>query len=311
MSPSKRPPQPDGEPPGRRGRKLGPIADRVGAAHRAWLEPLRARFFDSGLTIGELSNQTRYSKSKISELLRGAGLYPRWEITSSVLQALNVPTWPMLRLWMAAAAEAHKKPNWINGCIETETVVLSTGPAKPPVDTGPAKPPVDHQGFVQLNRVRYTRYAQTFLSDSKQASAVVSETFDILWLRWDETLRSANVQKFAWSVLRSGVMARTPHIDGCPDLAPAAFNTVVLGRTEAPALFDQIEESLSLFKAMSRLPDHQLDVMVLKYLRRMDDTVVADVLGVPLVSVQTADRYAKKTLRGIFDSNDPPEGTPQ
>ncbi|WP_446463193.1 sigma-70 family RNA polymerase sigma factor [Streptomyces sp. BRA346] len=217
-----------------------------------------------------------------------------------------MPTWPMRRLWMAAAAEAHKKPNWITGCIET--VALSTGPARPPVD---------HQAFVQMNRVRYTRYAQTFLT-SQQASAVVSETFDILWLRWDETLRSADVQKFAWFVLRRGVMARTPHIDGCPELTPAAFNTVALRMTEPPALFDQIEESLRLFRALSRLPEHQLDVMVLKYLRRMDDTTIADVLGVPLVSVRTADRYAKQALEGIFepndpseDSNDSPEGTSQ
>ncbi|GAA2359529.1 RNA polymerase subunit sigma [Streptomyces cuspidosporus] len=299
MSPRSVPAQPEGELPGKRGRKLGPIADRVGAAHRAWLEPLRTRFLASRLTIGELSERTGFAKSKISELLRGAGLYPRWEITCSLLHVLDMPTWPMRRLWAAAASEAHKKPTWISNCIET--VALSTGPAVPPLD---------HQGFMKLNREAYTRYAKVFLSNEK-AEAVVNETSDILWLRWKEALGSSDVQKFAWSVLRAGVMARTPHIDGCPELVPAAFNTVSLSETTGMARFDQIAESMSLFKALSRLPDHQLDVMVLKYLRGMDDTAVADVLGVPLISVRTADRYATQSLADTFGPHDSPGGTPR
>lgn len=298
--PSRRPKRPEGKPPGKPGRKLGPIADGVGASHRAWLEPLRMRFLDSRLTVSELSDRAGFAKSKISELLRGAGLYPRWEITYSVLHVMDVPTWPMRRLWMAAAYEAHKKPAWVNGCIET--VALSTGPTVPPLD---------HQGFMQLNREPYTRYAQVFLRTGQEAAQVVGETFDILWLRWEEALCSSDVQKFAWAVLRAGVMARTPHIDGCPELVPAAFDTVILGTTTGAAHFHQIEESMGLFKALSRLPDHQLDVMVLIYLRGMDDTAVADVLGVPLISVRTADRYAKQSLTETLSPDNHPGGTSQ
>ncbi|TJZ96755.1 sigma-70 family RNA polymerase sigma factor [Actinacidiphila oryziradicis] len=295
------PHQPEGEPPSSKpGRKLGPIADSVGAAHRAWLEPLRTRFLGSRLTISDLSGSTGYAKSKISELLRGAGLYPRWEITNSVLHVLGVPTWPMRRLWAAAAFEAQKKPAWVKGCIATVAI-----------STGPAVPPLDHQGFMQLNRVPYTRYAQIFLC-SDQAKQVVRATSDILWLRWEEALGSADVQKFAWPVLRAGVMARTPHIDGRPELVPAAFDTVVLGATTSgTARFEQIEESMGLFKALSRLPDHQLDVMALKYLRGMDDGAVADVLGVPLAAVRSADRYAKRSLTETLGPHDPPGETPQ
>jgi hypothetical protein len=108
------------------GRKLGPISDTVGETHRAWLEPLRRRFLASGETIGELADQSRYSKSKISELLRGEGLYPRWEIIHSVLRILQIPPGPMCRLWMAAALEANRKKEWIAGCIDTtvRTVVV-------------------------------------------------------------------------------------------------------------------------------------------------------------------------------------------
>ncbi|WP_327187462.1 hypothetical protein [Streptomyces sp. NBC_01334] len=64
----------------RPGRKLGPIAENVGSAHRAWLEPMRETYLRSGLTLSELSLRVLLAKSKISELLRGTGLYPRWEI---------------------------------------------------------------------------------------------------------------------------------------------------------------------------------------------------------------------------------------
>lgn len=278
--------RPGDDPPGKPGRKLGPIADGVGTAHRAWLEPLRSRLLASGLTISDLAQRAGWPKSKVSELLRGVGLYPRWEITHGLLHVLGIPTWPMRRLWSAAAREARKKQEWIDGCIER--VVLSTGPALPPVD---------HRAFAELNRPAYTAYARVFLRDAREADQVVAETFDVLWLRWEEALVSADVQKFAWQVLRQGVMARTPRTGDHPELVPAAFDTVALHHTSgADRQFAQMEESMALFKALSRLPDLQLDVMVLKHLRGMDDTAVADVLGVPVASVSSADRHAKRSL---------------
>jgi DNA-directed RNA polymerase specialized sigma24 family protein len=286
VSSQSRLPEPRGELPSRPGRKLGPVAVGVGAAHRAWLELVRTRFLSSGLTVGDLSGRTGYAKSKLSELLRGTGLYPRWEITYSVLHVLGMPTWPMRRLWTAAALEAHKPAHWIDGCIQK--VALSTGPAVPPVE---------HQGFTELNSRPYTDYARVFIPDARQADHVVAETFDVLWLRWEEALTSADLQRFAWRVLRQAVMARTPHTDnGHPELLAASFNTVVLSQTPASQQFAQIEESMTLFQAIGRLPDHWLDVMVLKYLRGMDDSAIADVLGVPIASVDHADRYAQQQL---------------
>ncbi|MBZ3908184.1 sigma-70 family RNA polymerase sigma factor [Streptomyces griseiscabiei] len=163
------------------------------------------------------------------------------------------------------------------------------GPARP-------SPPLEHQAFTELNRAPYLAYARLFVSEA-EAREVVAETFDVLWFRWDEALASADVVPFAWSVLRRSVMARACHTDGCPELARTAFDTVALSLVSTPAArFAQIEESMGLFKAISRLPAHQLDVMVLTYLRGMDHAAVADVLGVPIASVHTADRYARKTL---------------
>jgi RNA polymerase sigma factor (sigma-70 family) len=271
------------------------------------LEPLRIRFLASGLTISELSDRSGWAKSKISELLRGAGRYPRWEITYGLLDVLDVPTWPMRRLWMAAALEAQKKPDWIDGCIQSR----QNQHPRTTLSTGPAVPPLEHRAFTELNRCAYLAYARLFVSE-EEAHEVVAETFDVLWFRWDEALASSDVVPFAWSVLRKSVMARACHVDGGPELARTAFDTVALSMLSTPtARFAQIEESMALFKAISRLPAHQLDVMVLTYLRGMDHAAVADVLGVPIASVHTADRYARKTLTAALHPQNDLGETPE
>ncbi|MFJ3037112.1 MULTISPECIES: hypothetical protein [Streptomyces] len=55
--------------------------------------------FASGLTLDDLVDRSGYSKTRVSELLRGNGYYPAWEITFSVGHALDVPTRPLRRLW--------------------------------------------------------------------------------------------------------------------------------------------------------------------------------------------------------------------
>ncbi|SNX88699.1 DNA-directed RNA polymerase specialized sigma24 family protein [Streptomyces sp. TLI_55] len=300
MSAPSVPPQSDGGQSGRPGRKPGPISDGVGPTHRAWLEPLRTRFLAGGLTISDLSERSGWAKSKISELLRGAGLYPRWEITHGLLQVLEIPTWPMRRLWMAAALEAHKKPDWIDGCIQ-----------KVALTTGPVEPPLEHQAFTDLNRDAYTAYARVFLED-QEAFEAVQETFDLLWLHWHEALASSDVVAFAWPVLRERVMDRAYHSeDGHPELTHAAFNTLALSHlTDDDARFRQIAESLALFRAISRLPAPQLDVMVLTHLLGLDHAAVADVLGTPIAAVHSTDRYARKSLTTVLGPQHDPGDAP-
>jgi transcriptional regulator with XRE-family HTH domain len=188
-------PSAGGEPAARRGRRLTPIGQDVGIAHRAWLEPVRDRLVVTGLTLEELVSRANYSKSRISELLRGQGHYPRWEFTHSVAQALGLPTWPLRRLWAQAAREADKKTEWITQCV----------------DLGPSvarEQPVDHQGFTDSMRKPYTRFACVFLQSNHRSRVVVSEAFDILWLCWEQALLSDNVPRYAWTLLRQRVLAR-------------------------------------------------------------------------------------------------------
>ncbi|MGW1563357.1 RNA polymerase sigma factor [Streptomyces sp. NPDC002144] len=284
------PPPPVKAPPARPGRKLGPIADCVGSAHRAWLEPMRENYLKSGLTLSDLSVRVCLAKSKISELLRGTGLYPRWEIIFSLSMELKMPYAPLYRLWRQAAFEAHKSREWVERSSE-----------KAALTTTHAAPPLDHRAFRELVEYDYIHYAQVFLLDADQCDTVVSDTFDILWLCWNDALASPDTRRYAWMVLRATVMSRTPHLDGRPELGRAAFDTVALSSLSADAdRMEQVAETLELFTAMSRLPDQQLDIMVLRRLCGITDEDVATLLGLPLATVRSDDRHAVHFLESVL-----------
>ncbi|MFE6127023.1 sigma-70 family RNA polymerase sigma factor [Streptomyces sp. NPDC056437] len=282
--------------PPRPGRKLGPIADGVGSVHRAWLEPLRHTYLTSGLTLSDLSIRVPLAKSKISELLRGCGLYPRWEIMHSLSIQLQLPSWPLHRLWRQAAFEAQKSSEWVERSGDKAAVTTSL------------VPPLDHRAFRETVESDYSLYAQVFLDDDQRDTAV-SNAFDILWLRWNEALASPDIRRFAWEALRATVMARTPHIDGRPEFGAAAFDTVALQHlTTETERMDQMAESLHLFKAMSWLPDRQLDVMVMRRLYGTSPEAVSDLLGLSLATVRSDERHANHFLQSVICPTPETEG---
>lgn len=276
---------PEGPSRSKRGRKLGPITAGTGRAHRAWLEPLRGSYQASGLTIGQLERETGWSRSKISELLRAAGRYPRWEFTRSLLTALR---WPapsmadMRALWALAARETNKRTIWINNCLQGDGLSADD------------RLPLHFAAFQDLYREAYTGYALTFLRRRPEARRAVNDVFILLLFLWDEALASDNPERFAWRLLRQTVLERTPHPGGSPALVEAAFDTVALRGAADPVA--QIEESMLLFDAVRRLPPGQLDVMVLLHLRGMDESGVAAVLGIPLAAVRSTARHARRHL---------------
>jgi DNA-directed RNA polymerase specialized sigma24 family protein len=222
------------------------------------------------MTLDELVALANYSKPRISELLRGKGLYPRWEITSSVGRALGAPMWPMRRLWVNAAREADKKQSWIENCINEV-------PLQPPAQ------PLDHRALAQNLHGAYRDFARTFLGRADLAELVVNETFDILWMTWDHALTSPNVARHAWGVFRERVMCRTPRMeDGTPDLRPAAFSTQP-DSEDAKHLdcFQHVQEMIDLFAAIGHLPHNPRDTIVLRNLCGLPEADVARVMGVP------------------------------
>ncbi|WP_217238376.1 XRE family transcriptional regulator [Streptomyces sp. AC555_RSS877] len=278
----------------KRGRKPAPIAETAGLSHRAWLEPVRGFLFASGLTLNDLVDRSGYSKTRISELLRGNGYYPAWEITFSVIRALGLPVQPMRRLWTAAAREADKEPGWIKDCIEQ-------------VALKPEPPPLAHKAFTETMTRAYTAYARAFLLTDHRARWVVTETFDILWLCWSEAATSENIRRYAWQLLRSRVMARAHRtLGGHPDLRAAVFSTAE-ARTSSPGQFVALSELVDLFGAIGRLPHDLMDVAVLRHLCGLSLEETAEVLGLTAAMAHAVDHHARATLDTLLTAQTPRE----
>ncbi|MFI5983488.1 sigma-70 family RNA polymerase sigma factor [Streptomyces sp. NPDC051555] len=292
-SESKVPPQ---QVPARPGRKLGPIADTVGSSHRAWLEHARDQYLASGLTLSELGLRVPLAKSKLSELLRGLGLYPRWEVIYRLSAELDMPLIPLYRLWRQAALDAQKTYEWVQRCSDKSAL---TAPQP--------NPPVAHEPFRRTVEGGYRRYAQAFLTDAP-CDAAVDDTFDILWLSWNSALASPDIRRYAWKILRATVMAKTPHLDGWPELVPAAFDTVAVRRlTRSTDPTEQLAESLELFRAIGRLPANLQDVMVLRHLCGNTVEETSALLGVPPPMVRSDERHARRIIFPPPESEGPIE----
>jgi transcriptional regulator with XRE-family HTH domain len=275
----------DHGPARRRGRGRQPIGDAVGIAHRAWLEPIRHHLATSGLTLDDLASRTSYSKTRLSELLRGKGTHPRWETAASVAHALGAPMPPLLRLWTNSAREAGKKQSWIDKCVQDTAVVEDSEPlALLALTTQMAEP--------------YTKYASAFLLNSRQTQVVVTEVFDILWMSWETALASANVRRYVWNLLRARVLLRVPQKrEGRIDMSPMAMHTQAAHDIEdLAAQWAHVQELINLFEAISRLPDDHLDFIVLRYLCGMAEDQISDAMGVTSTLARVLDIESRQIL---------------
>ncbi|MFD8790362.1 sigma-70 family RNA polymerase sigma factor [Streptomyces vinaceus] len=277
---------------GKPGRPLGPIAEGAGPAHRAWLEPLRDAIHGRGVTLDELQARTGRDKGHISELLRAVGRYPRWVFVRTVLLALERPGLPYdsMRLrWVIAAQDIGKRTSWIKDC-------LHEGGARH--RTANASAPLDFRAFQQMHRPHYTSYASAFLRRDGLVEKAVDDVFTLLLMLWHDALASENPERFAWPMLRQTVLERAPKENGRPSLVESAFDTVALGF--APDPVGQVEESMALFRAVGGLAPVQRDVIVLLYLCGLEETRVADELGVSPASVRSTARHAKRHLHAVL-----------
>ncbi|MFF3910549.1 XRE family transcriptional regulator [Streptomyces sp. NPDC001848] len=290
--------EPTGRTPGKRGRRLRGIDDAVGPAHRSWLEPIRHRFSTTGMTLNELSDRTGHSKSRLSELMRGSGPHPRWVVTAGVGRALGMPMPPMLRLWMNGAREAGKDQSWIDACVQ-ESAVEETSQ------------PLALRALTSVMAGRYTAFAGAFLPVSHQAEQVVAEVFDILWMQWETAMASPNVHRYAWHVLRARVLSQAPRDrDGRVDMSATAFSTAAAhGINDLDELWIHLQETGSLLKAISRLPDNLVDYTVLRYLCGIPKGEIPGILGIASAQGGHFDREARRMLEAdLFAADHAQEG---
>nr|WP_236260669.1 sigma-70 region 4 domain-containing protein [Streptomyces tendae] len=97
-----------------------------------------------------------------------------------------------------------------------------------------------------------------------------------------------------------------PHRDGRPELGGAAFDTVILQDLTDPAAYaNEFTETLEVFTAISRLPDRQLEVIVLHRLCGCTHGAASGLLGTSLAAIRSDGRHATRFLGSVI----PPPST--
>lgn len=65
-----------------------------------------------------------------------------------------------------------------------------------------------------------------------------------------------------------------------------------------------LSELIYLFAAISRLPDDQMDVAVLRHLCGIPDQRIPDVLGLSPAIARAVDHHARATVEALLDAPD-------
>jgi RNA polymerase sigma factor (sigma-70 family) len=145
----------------------------------------------------------------------------------------------------------------------------------------------------------WLRYAHTQVGSRAAAETVVDSTCARLLEHWPHVLLQESVSQYAWAVLKEEVAGWLDAHDGESVLVDtAAFDAAArkLLQYGTPDQFAVLEGEIGLYGAISRLPERQYDVVVLRYVLRVPDEVVAEYLGIEVPTVRSHVRHARRRL---------------
>jgi RNA polymerase sigma factor (sigma-70 family) len=156
--------------------------------------------------------------------------------------------------------------------------------------------PADFRAFHQTNRPAYVRWAERALGNRTDAEEAADRAFEQLCLAWPQVLAQENVQAYAWVTMKNRTLdvarARGRRREV---MDTAAFETQALHNAVDP--IGELEESLSIYRAIRSLPERQHDVIVLLYCEGYTKSETAEILGITEAGVRSTARYAKRRLR--------------
>jgi DNA-directed RNA polymerase specialized sigma24 family protein len=125
------------------------------------------------------------------------------------------------------------------------------------------------EAFRATHHKEWLRYARLQTGSPAEARRVVDEACAHLAADWPHVLKQPSVGAYAWDVLKEHIGRRPPAAKSRPG---------------------------DLYVTVSRLPERQYDVMVLRYALGYEDERVARLLGVKENTVRSLVRLAKRRL---------------
>ncbi|MFF7189597.1 RNA polymerase sigma factor [Streptomyces sp. NPDC008222] len=155
-------------------------------------------------------------------------------------------------------------------------------------------PPLDFQAFYQHYHRAYLNYAYLQLGERTTAIETVESVFVQLLETWPEVLTQPSVQRYAYSVLRRAIANHLVLRHGSTALVETA--TFAKVRVAVRRQLEVLESSLGLYAAIARLPERQMDVVVMRFVLGYSVTTVAETMGVSTGTVRSHIHAARRRL---------------
>lgn len=149
--------------------------------------------------------------------------------------------------------------------------------------------PLSFEAFHESHARRWLIYAHLHTGDPAAAEKIALATFQHLADHWQHVLRQPAVDSYAWAVLKQQLAQWLADRDQTTALArTAAFEAVNQALlSESRYGFSLLERRISLYTAISRLPERQCDAMVLRYVIGYPDDQIAAFLGVDTSAIRS------------------------
>ncbi|WP_329128990.1 RNA polymerase sigma factor [Streptomyces sp. NBC_01476] len=175
----------------------------------------------------------------------------------------------------------------------------AAAPSLIPPQRGTHRELLTFDAFCAYHSKLWLRYAFLQVGNRRTAARIVRAVREQLEQDWEAALRQKSVPSYAWAVLKDHLAVWLAEHDRLPVMPEtAAFHAAVrkILLRELQDEFAVLESELGLYTAISRLPENQCDVIVLRYVLGADDQDVAGYLGVNEATVRSHIRYAKLRL---------------
>ncbi|MEV7783335.1 sigma factor-like helix-turn-helix DNA-binding protein [Kitasatospora sp. NPDC088351] len=156
--------------------------------------------------------------------------------------------------------------------------------------------------FCDTHERAWSGIARARLGDEDEARRVVERAKDRMWQRWAWILRQQVPAFHAWTLLKEEIGAALAEAMIRAEYRPRPATVpgwVVAVRRSAARTLDLVEAQGSheeLYAAIRRLSERRHDVVVLRYLVDLPDSVIADYLGMTEANVRSTATQALDRL---------------
>jgi RNA polymerase sigma-70 factor (sigma-E family) len=153
--------------------------------------------------------------------------------------------------------------------------------------------------YVTARGAALVRFARVLVGDQHRAEDLVQDALAKAYLRWNRIVRTDQPDVYLRRAVLNGSRSWWRR--------RGSRERPVESPTDRPAPGDlgaDAAERDALWRDLSRLPDRQRAVLVLRYYEDLDDATIADILGCTPVTVRTHALRALTTLRAHYRSTD-------